>query len=96
MSLFASLPFRDRLEGLDVPPNELSQCRCTVFCALQSGWVFELDLPMFRPRQSRRARGERLALLMQNGDATPNADDRCVADRTVCLLAGFDGCHGVT
>lgn len=93
MSLFASLPARDRLERVDVPADQFCERRCAEPLASQLRWIFERDFAVLCPAQRRGAMREGSTLLMQHRRAAADANNRRVARRTVRLFAYFDRRH---
>jgi hypothetical protein len=94
MTLLASLPSGDCLEGLDVPADERPQRDGLVLLAARHRLVFELYFPVLGPTRGRRRQRKRLAFLMDESLSLPDTNDRGVPRRTVRLLACAYGCHG--
>src|ERR1700756_4620210 len=94
MRLLSSLPFGDRLEGIDVPPDQFRERRCTVLRSVQGARLLELHFPMLRPAHRGSPQREGLVFLIDYRLPLSNADDRRISAGAVGLLACADRCHG--
>jgi hypothetical protein len=93
MTLLASLPFGNRLEGLDVPPDQCCQRNGPVLPAAWYGLVFELNLAVFGPACRSRTLRKGTVLLLDQRSPFTDANDRGVARGTVGLPACSYLCH---
>lgn len=93
MGLLTTLPARDRLEGVDVPADQLGQSKFALLDAHQGCRFFERHFTVLGPAQRRRAMRKGTTFLMQNRCAAPYANHRRVARGTVRLSACFDRWH---
>jgi hypothetical protein len=93
MTLLASLPSGDRLEGFDVPADEGREADGPVLLAAGYGLVFELYFAVPGPGQRRGAVYECLGFPMDDHLVQTLPYDRGVADRTIGLPACLDRCH---
>jgi hypothetical protein len=93
MALLASLPFGNRLEGLDVPADERGQRNGHVLHPPGHGLVFELHFAVLGPACGRGTLRKSPVLLLDQRSAFPDANDRCVARGTVGLSACSYLCH---
>ncbi len=93
MSLFASLPARNRLEGVDVPADQFGKGRGASPQPSELPRIFERNLAMPGPTHGCRAVGKCPAFPMQDLSLAAQADYCRVASGTVGLLAYFDRWH---
>src|SRR5580698_4471353 len=94
VALLASLPFGNRLEGLNVPADERCQRNGLVLPAAWHSLVFELHFAVLGPTGGRGPMSESPGLLMNDRLSTAQPNDRCIAGGTVRLLAYLDVGHG--
>lgn len=93
MGLFAALPARDSLEGVDIPADQFREGWGVETEAGQLGRIFERDFAVPGPAQGRRAVGKCPAFPMQDLSLAAQPDYRRVSRGAVGLLAYFDRWH---
>jgi hypothetical protein len=93
MGLLASLPARNRLEGIDVPADQFCEGRGDLPQPSQLRRVFERNLAMPGPTHGCRAVGKCPAFPMQDLPLATQPDYGRVACGSVALLACLDRWH---
>ncbi len=93
MRPLAPLPVGDRFEGLYVPANEIRERRCTLLYAYKRRWILKRDFAVFGPADGCCRERECLVLLVNDGSASSDPDDRSISRRSISLLARAYRCH---
>ena len=90
VSLFAPLPLRDALEGLDVPANELGERWRTMIDASECVGMFKRHLAMLCPARCCSTQRESLVFAVDDGLAASNANNRGISRRSIGLPSRSD------